>query len=167
MSNTPRKATVRGLVGFEQHGHELARQRGATAEAEHHDLVAGPVGGAQVRLGLGQNVLDVAEGRGKRHVDHPTTGGIQPTEEWDRGSVLTCTDAVVVEGHLPAAAPGLRRGLRLDATAEQDVQFEDVADALVLLEAVGVGGLVARAVETENQGLAGVVGWHAQTSAAS
>ena len=51
------------LVRFQQDGCELARQRGATAEAEQRDLVARLVGGSQVRFGLVEDLLDIAEGR--------------------------------------------------------------------------------------------------------
>ena len=126
----------------------------APQAAHRRDGVEHPQEGdvpAVVRL---EDLLRVAERGREGEVHHPPPGGVQPAEQWHGRAVLTGADAVVVEGRLPASRGRLPRGLRVDPAAEEHVELQDVADALVLPEALGVRRFVAGPVEAEDERVA-------------
>ena len=148
-----RDATL--LVFVENQASELARQGGAAAVAEQGEGVAGLVVRLlEVGARFGQDAARVGPCGRERHVQFRAAGRVQPAQERYAPADLQGAYAVVVEAALRIAAGRLGGRMAIQAAAHEDVQLQDVGDALVLLEAADIAGLVARAVEAEHQCLA-------------
>jgi len=140
------------LVAGEDHAGKLPCQGRAPAEAEYDYPVAFGVRGFKVLPGFIKDASGVAEARRYRHVHRLPRGGVQPSHQGDPRPAVPSSDAVVVESLLiPTGRRFDPRPIFPDAASHQQVQLEDVADALVFPELAHVARFVARSVEAEDQ----------------
>ena len=132
---------------------ELPCERRAATEAEHDDSVVWRgIEPFQVIHGLGHDAARVPPARRERAVDESPGLGDEITDERDGFSVLARSDPVVVAGLLGISADRqCITPVLIESATHEDVQLEDVADALVLLEAGSVLGLISRAIEAEHE----------------